>query len=1410
MMPSLAGDIFSGRDAWATIAGFVYQVLRTVDRWIDLEEGSALLCEYGEDIYEETRAFGDMLDGNIQLEQIKHRSTDRITLRSPAVVEALANFAHYLDEAPAANLRFSFFTNAEVGTESGQEFPDGLPGILAWKAIRDGTLNSVQRKDALAAIKGLYASVSCPPGLTRRKQIFQAFVSRVTNDKALAEMIQLVEWSVSSVDLQVYLDRIPRKLTEAHLVGDMLAAQQLFYVLFFHVFHLLSQRGIKRLEKRELEALALEKTLVALDRAKVERLISVTDQLAESTPQILKTVQASQEQLFRLGEELRASTDRIVSFIGASPGASFSPPRSDEAPVLPEALASRARIMRRVQNLLKNSTAVVLVGEMGTGKSTLARLLIEQVPYQGRWCSLTGKDDAHFERQLAGWAQEVLGGDVWSAYISGQLRLAGLLVNLTKALDGRCLLVVDDLPGPDVPDGIANILNLVMDVFRSHGGKLVTTSYTVPASIQSHWGGQLAILDVSGLSRADIKEILTRARAPKRILDRRMIDLIAAVTRSHAGLVVQVVDWLRRNEWRLGSAEFAALFTDEPVRELKMEARLRAARILDDSSRELLYRLSIVSSKFDNELLEAVALVEPALPRPGESRDRLTGPWLTELADAHYSVPALFQYAGREILPAERLTRVHATIADHFLRREVIDASEAPEIASHLYKSGDFRRYIVFLGKLMMEIKNEHEARALSWIAGVRDPFVEMNHEDEIGLRFWFAAQQYRIGILAGVGVSTKHDLMEDLYRQAAPEDAQFVVHGLLMTGPLLQQSSAEMALRQSIRASRLVRLGGNVPPDTYGASPADIIWLSVWRLKGREDVQLFLDELGRMKEDERRDLFEADLAPETLEIVIDSCWSTELDKAAEDRDWPAVVRFLDTVRDAGRLPGAEPLVFVEARARAVVLADELGRQHEAVKYLDSVGHSGRPELDFLLAYTRGSIVADHIDARAAVEHFEFATNQNANSFLYFRLDALRRWGVGLALSRKFEDAIARYVEAIRTSKALGMLSHDRAELLGELAWVYRAVGASKRSAGCLYGAARILAEQGGASESERYREVYLKFAYSLQWFWKSASYPGTAMDKDWSPLPVAPGLFARRASKPPPSNLPLGYSLSPVFMLVGLLASALDLPRLARRAYSVSEGYATAEDLQGYFELSLHDRAGVESRVGDPVLAFEWGAAAARPMVAGFKNRKFEDLSQRERAEAERFVLPLVIGPALADIWGANQDPTDILDGWQTLVKRNDIGLVEPRFWSRVLKYLSALALLFTDRNIPQETELTAESNLIWALHHLVRCVSKQTQLKDAIAGQAAVVNYLYEQRLHHMIPGVGKVLLGFWIEVARDRAFAISQPRFVRDELDRVSRLHPIRIPAAVMIAAGNALRMSMPSDYRRVFDFWVKTPF
>jgi hypothetical protein len=114
----LAND--PAREAVDSLCGYSYQMLRSIDAWLDLEEGQILFLEGAEDL--------DRIDPNAAVvEQVKDTTgSGNVTLRSANVVAALGNFWSHQERNSGAAIQFRYLTTSGIGKERGDQLVAGF------------------------------------------------------------------------------------------------------------------------------------------------------------------------------------------------------------------------------------------------------------------------------------------------------------------------------------------------------------------------------------------------------------------------------------------------------------------------------------------------------------------------------------------------------------------------------------------------------------------------------------------------------------------------------------------------------------------------------------------------------------------------------------------------------------------------------------------------------------------------------------------------------------------------------------------------------------------------------------------------------------------------------------------------------------------------------------------------------------------------------------------------------------------------------------------------------------------------------------------------------------------------------------------------------------------------------------
>jgi len=172
------------RDAYATIRGFVYQAVLTVQAWLTLSDNELLELESGEDIDWRRLAEGTVSsrgDAERVLCQVKYR-TRGLSLRSETSLGSLVNFHQHRLRNPQLHLLFRLLSNAKPIQERGHTHTSGLKGIELWSSLK--TLGDpVERTKRLTFLRNVLLAPSEPTAIDRSQlSDFRSLVRKSSDD----------------------------------------------------------------------------------------------------------------------------------------------------------------------------------------------------------------------------------------------------------------------------------------------------------------------------------------------------------------------------------------------------------------------------------------------------------------------------------------------------------------------------------------------------------------------------------------------------------------------------------------------------------------------------------------------------------------------------------------------------------------------------------------------------------------------------------------------------------------------------------------------------------------------------------------------------------------------------------------------------------------------------------------------------------------------------------------------------------------------------------------------------------------------------------------------------------------------------------------------------------------------------
>lgn len=187
------------REATAAMRGFRYQILRSVQVWLDLRETELLVLEGAEDLdrigHRETTA-----------EQVKDTvGSGAVTLGSAKVRAAIANFWGHKERNPEVNLCFRYLTTSKIGQEKRSPFGRARAGLKMWMEIRaDPEAKLAETKAAM--IGRFLAEQDVHP------ESLRVFLRTAGARSIIDGLIRPIEWLTAQSDCSAVVRQIEERL----------------------------------------------------------------------------------------------------------------------------------------------------------------------------------------------------------------------------------------------------------------------------------------------------------------------------------------------------------------------------------------------------------------------------------------------------------------------------------------------------------------------------------------------------------------------------------------------------------------------------------------------------------------------------------------------------------------------------------------------------------------------------------------------------------------------------------------------------------------------------------------------------------------------------------------------------------------------------------------------------------------------------------------------------------------------------------------------------------------------------------------------------------------------------------------------------------------------------------------------
>ncbi len=548
-----------------------------------------------------------------------------------------------------------------------------------------------------------------------------------------------------------------------------------------------------------------------------------------------------------------------------------------------------------------------------------------------RWLAIHG-EVAIGKTHLAGLLARARGESIW-------IRARGVdgpeaAARVEEAIAARAghfppTVVVDDLP--PVRDELLDALVHLHDALGATVLVISTSDHRLGLSIGKYVAADHILEEACpGLTDEEAADLI-RAQGGVALSDKATVFL-NALAHNHPALLTAISRYLKKRGWVWNNDALAALFAREHLAEVNSETvRALTESIASESSRALLYRLTLARGAFDAELASRLGAVPPALALIHERLMDLDGLWIQRQNDDRYTASPLAASLPPTVVDEPTRIACWKVLAAHAMSgtvtpRELVDAT--------LYFT-QAREFDLAAQSLSFGLASfAFEERSVS-PGDLLVPWWDMPLPTEMSpdAAIWLRCAQIAAGLRANKNID---GLLDDLSTRLSASNLSWgpVIGATVAFQPLIKTRAraAVALLRTALHEFDRARLpGGQLLSACVPMRLELLAWLVAPDVRTPEDIAAWVDLI-------------LDLPPSSLLVkdgwlsfreaclaVIDTIWMREVDKPNEARDWPSVETLLSSIRSAALSKGNAFLAAVATRATMVVLAEYENRRADAV-----------------------------------------------------------------------------------------------------------------------------------------------------------------------------------------------------------------------------------------------------------------------------------------------------------------------------------------------------------------------------------------------------------------------------------------------------------------------------------------------
>ena len=882
------------RQAHAQLRGYLYQIWHSVNAWLDLADNEVLYLEGAED-------FDILSDDIATATQVKHTQR-KITLRSQEVIEAINNFWELRTNNPDRRVKFRFLTCSKIGMEHGNPFGKDKQGLALWQRCSGNEAAITKISEFLKTEGKISEEVRDFLKQAETKEIYERLIEPITweTDSKPASFVEqsitdklVLHGNRQSIpipppDAKKVLEHL---LAEASKVATLKEDRELTLVRFLEIFNDKTTQNVPTWYLQRLQIQGRQDKV--LDASEPPSNSGTTDITIQSQSLILNTIPPSYRDIF-----------------------------------------PRTELCASVQTKLQSESITVIHGGAGKGKTTLAKLIANDINGSWLWLNPTDREPSEINQLLQQLAIEVSNQSSWFNVVLDDLNLQPQ--HLKKYEDAL---------------GVA-----IYSVLGRGGKILITSQYKPPNNLTRSLGVSSSVsINVPNFTESEIKQFAEKMGCPTNDID-TWVTLIQAHTGRHPRLVHAWLVRLREEGWDEQNILPSILQPPEDVIAEREAARQLLADLPKDR-REFLYRLSLMPTGFiRKDYALNIAEIPDPISHPGDVFSQLVGPWIDPVDRTYYAISPLLKDAAKEVWSDNRIKDLHAYIANAILKTKKLTTMEAWAVFTHSMIGQNRGGLISVIHALMTSQEEDWEnlCQEFSWLVSIKiDPHEELFPGDAF-VNQMFRSLQYRIAVEVRPELAPK--ILEIWDKETKPYEPRqsYLLSRLMLATDVLRYNEVLLPANKMIaHLKEIIDIKNSDKEvwETYrnsmkqleeqGTDKSSIFSILFSFIYARDPIYAsflsdLIDALDELQP-EIRDLLLADFKNESIDcqILINGVWLSEA--RLEEPDWNRCLEVFDRVIEKTIEWGYPHIAAASARGKAIIHDEKLNRPDTAHTVLQDI-----------------------------------------------------------------------------------------------------------------------------------------------------------------------------------------------------------------------------------------------------------------------------------------------------------------------------------------------------------------------------------------------------------------------------------------------------------------------------------------